>query len=118
MNLTGNPKKETVEKGGNISLSDRILAYLYYLIEHTKISPLLKYRRLYRNYMTIAMHILRKNYPVEAILRNGDKLLLRNEFEALHVIYTTCGRYDGFEYDTENDIVTISMPSHIHDKTK
>jgi FkbM family methyltransferase len=118
MNLTGNPKKKTVEKGYNISLSDRISAYLYYLNKFTKISTLLKYRRLYRNYITIAMHILRKNYPVEASLRNGDKLLLRNKFEALHVIYTTCGRYDGFEYDTENDIVTISVASHIHDKTK
>jgi FkbM family methyltransferase len=109
---------ETIEKGGNISLSDQISAYLYYLNlnlnKFAKISALLKYRRVYRNYMTIAMHILRKKYPIEASLRNGDKLLLRNALEAqIHG-----GRHDGFEYDTDNDIVTLSMPSHLYDKTK
>jgi FkbM family methyltransferase len=76
---------EIVEKRGNISLSDQISAYLYYLKrldKFTTISTLLKYRRLYRNYITISMHILRNRYPIEARLKNGDKLLLRNELEA------------------------------------
>jgi FkbM family methyltransferase len=60
------------------------------------------------------MHILRKKYPIEARLKNGDKLLLRNELEAqIHG-----GRHDGFEYDTDNDIVTLSMSSHLYDKIK
>jgi FkbM family methyltransferase len=120
MNSTGNPKKETVEKRGNISLSDHILAYVYYLPKYISayVYPtcysLLKYRRLYRNYMTVAMHTLRRNYPVEAILRNGDKVLLRNGFEAqIHG-----GLYDGLEHDTDNDIVTLSMPPHLDNKTK
>lgn len=116
--MTGNLKKETIEKGSNMSLSDQISAYVYYLNfnlnKYTKISTLLKYRRLYGNYITIAMHILRKKYPIEASLRNGDKLSLRNGLEAqIHG-----GRYDGFEYDTDNDIVTLSLPSHLNDKTK
>jgi FkbM family methyltransferase len=115
--LIGNLYYEAVEKGGNISLSDQISAYAYYLKDlnkFTKISTLLKYRRLYKNYMTIAMGILRKKYPIEASLRNGDKLLLRNELEAqIHG-----GRHDGFEYDTNNDIVTISMSSHLNDIIK
>jgi FkbM family methyltransferase len=115
--LIGNLYGEVVEKGDNISLRDQISAYVYYLKElnmFTKISTLLKYRRLYKNYMTIAMHILRKKYPIEASLRNGDKLLLRNELEAL----IHGGRNDGFEYDIDNDIVTLSIPSDLLDKTK
>ena len=60
------------------------------------------------------MHILRKKYPIEASLRNGHKLLLRNALEA----HIHGGLQDGFEYDTDNDIVTISISSHFHDKTK
>jgi hypothetical protein len=64
---------------------------------------------LYTNYITIAIHILKKKYPIEAGLRDGDKLLLRNELEAqIHG-----GRHDGFEYDTDNDIVTLSVSSHL-----
>jgi hypothetical protein len=79
---------------GNISLSDQISAHVYYLKglnKFTKISTLLKYR----------IHILRKDYPVEASLRNGDKLLIHG------------GRNDWFEYDTDNDIATLSMPSDL-----
>lgn len=108
---------EIVEKRGNISLSDQISAYLYYLKrlnKFTTISTLLKYRRLYRNYITISMRILRNRYPIEARLKNGDKLLLRNELEAqIHG-----GRHNGFEYDTDNDIVTLSMYSHLNNQIK
>jgi FkbM family methyltransferase len=102
---------ETIENRGNISLDDQILVYLCYLKglnKFTSIGTLLKYRRLYKNYVSVSMGILRKKYPIEAILRNGDKLLLRNELEAqIHG-----GRHAGFEYDTDNDIVTLSMSSN------
>ena len=108
---------ETVQEGGNISFSDQTSAYVYYvkgLNKFATIKTLLKYYGLYRNYITIAMHILRKKYPIEASLRDGDKLLLRNELEAqIHG-----GRHDGFEYDTDNDIVTLSMYSHLNDQIK
>ena len=70
---------ETVEKAGNISWSDRVSAYVFYLKglnKLTSISTLLKCRGLYRNYITVSMHILTKKYPFEASLRNGVKLLL------------------------------------------
>ena len=104
---------ETVEEeGGNISFTDRISAYIYYvkgLNKFAAIKTLLKYYGLYRNYITIAMRILRKKYPIEASLRDGDKLLLRNELEA----QISGGRHDGFEYDTDSDIVTLSMTLHL-----
>jgi FkbM family methyltransferase len=60
------------------------------------------------------MHVLRKKYPIEARLRNGEKLLLRNQLEAqIHG-----GRHDGFEYDTDNDIVALPMSSHLDGKIK
>src|SRR5215204_1106883 len=103
---------ETVQEGGNISFSDQTSAYVYYvkgLNKFATIKTLLKYYGLYRNYITIVMHILKKKYPIEASLRDGDKLLLRNELEAqIHG-----GRHDGFEYDTDSDIVTLSMTLHL-----
>jgi len=49
------------------------------------------------------MNILRKKYPIEAKLREGYILLMRNELEAR--LYG--GVTDGFEYDLSNDIVTL-----------
>src|SRR5918994_1546534 len=97
---------------GNISLSDQSSAYVYYLKD--RIGTLLKYRRLYRNWVSVSTRVLRKRYPIQAILRNGNKLLLRNEFEAqIRVV-----RHHGFKYGTENDTVTLSMPSCLDDKMK
>ena len=46
--------------------------------------------------------------PIEGSLRDGDKLILRNELEAqIHG-----GRHDGFEYDTDGDKVTLIKSSH------
>jgi hypothetical protein len=53
---------EAVEEGGNISITDQISAYMHYfkgLNKFAAIKTLLKYYGC-RNYITIAMHILRK----------------------------------------------------------
>ena len=93
-------------KKENISLTDEILAHLYNLRGLNKFAAIktaLKYRRLCKNYYKIILHILRKKYPIEANLRSGDRLIMRNNME----VQLDGGRFDGFEYDTTNDVVTL-----------
>ena len=61
------------------------------------------------------MNILTGRYPIDASMRDGKNLLLRNSLEA----QIQGGRHDGFEYDTKNDMVTISSPiPYLDHKTK
>ena len=104
-------------KNENVSLTDEILGHLYnlrVLNKFTTIKTALKYRRLCRNYYKILMHILRKKYPIEANLRNGDSLIIRNNMEA----QLDGGQFDGFEYDTINDIVTLPRLSYLDDNAR
>jgi FkbM family methyltransferase len=91
----------------NISFGDIVLNYLSYLKclnKFTKMRSFLRYRRIYRNYINVSMNILRKKYPIEAVMRNGTPIVLRNNLEAqLHG-----GRHEGFQYDINNDTVTLS----------
>ncbi|HXW12137.1 MAG TPA: FkbM family methyltransferase [Nitrososphaeraceae archaeon] len=49
------------------------------------IHALLKYRRVYLNYVTVLFHVLRNKYPIEAILKRGNYVLLHNHSEAILV---------------------------------
>jgi len=92
----------------NISFTDLILNYFSYfklrLNIFKKIPTFLVYRRLYRNYFTVYKSVSWKRYPIEAIMRNGDPVVLRNSLEAQ--MYD--GRHKGYECDITNDIVTLS----------
>lgn len=100
----------------NISYADVILHYLFYLNKlnkFTTIRTFLAYRRIYRNYGAVMMNIVRSKYPIKAIMRNGNSIVLNNPLEAQ--LYG--GRHDGFEYDIAKDIVTISR-LHYHQNKK
>ena len=104
-------------KKENVSFTDEILAHVYNLRslnKFTVIKTALKYRRLCRNYYKILMHILRKKYPIEANLRNGDSLIIRNYME----VQLDGGRFDGFEYDTTNDVVTLPQFSSLDNNSR
>jgi hypothetical protein len=50
-------------------------------------------------------HILKKSFLLKQVSEMEIKLLLRNDLEPqIHG-----GRHDGFEYDTEGEIVTLTM---------
>jgi len=90
----------------NVSLCDIVLNYLSYLKrlnKFSKIKSFLRYRRIYRNYIIVTMNIFRKKYPIKAVMRDGTPIILRNYLEAL----THGGRHQGFEYDINNDTVTL-----------
>jgi FkbM family methyltransferase len=97
----------------NISFSDLILNYLSNLQpskNKENYRKFLCYRRTYRNYINVMLSILRKKYPIDAVIRNGTHIVLHNIMEAQIVggrhIYG--GRHEGIEYDITNDIVTLS----------
>jgi FkbM family methyltransferase len=97
----------------NISILDIILFYLSYL-KHLnifrKMLTFLTYRRIYRNSFNVLVKLLMKEYPIDAVLRNGNHIVLHSIMEA----QTPCGhnifggRHDGIIYDIPNDIVTLS----------
>jgi len=92
----------------NISFTDLILTYFsYYKLRlniFRKIRILLVYRRLFRNYFTVYKSVSWKRYPIEAIMRNDDSVVLRNPLE----VQMYEGRHIGYECDITNDIVNLS----------
>jgi FkbM family methyltransferase len=98
----------------NISFSDLILNYLSYIgpsKNKENYKKFLIYRSTYRNYVNVMVHILRKKYPIDAVMRNsGTHTRLHNILEAQihggHHIYGGC--YKGIEYDITNDVVFLS----------
>jgi FkbM family methyltransferase len=78
-----------------------ILAYSDYL-RNTLLS-FQAYRKTYRNYFSVLMHIMRGRYPVEAVLRRKNKapLVLHNHVEAF--FFTLINNREEIEYDLTND---------------
>jgi FkbM family methyltransferase len=96
----------------NISISEEIISYLLYL--RTKIMAFLIYRRTFRNYISVVTHILRRQYPVEAILRNGSHISLHNHLQVSSIGNSQAR--NGVEYDTLNDTATFSSLPYVVDK--
>jgi FkbM family methyltransferase len=76
---------------------------------------LLKYRKAYRNYLSVIKHILQNRYPAEAILRNGQKITLTN-FELSYNLVRMQDQQK-VKFDIENDTVLISDPTDLNSKS-
>jgi FkbM family methyltransferase len=68
----------------NISCYDQFRAYILYSSRYLipYIQSALIYRRIYRNYSSVIFRILRNRYPIEAIYRKDNSVLLNNRLEA------------------------------------
>jgi FkbM family methyltransferase len=91
----------------NISRSDYLRAYLDYLIRPfvARIRAFITYRKIYRNYVTVIFRMLRNDYPIEAVYRNGNYKLFQNRSEisfASRMVYHDCN-----EFEISDDKVTI-----------
>jgi FkbM family methyltransferase len=100
----------------NISSSDLILCYFSYLKQHLnipkKIRTLLIYRKVYRNYFSVYKSVSWEKYPIKAIMRNGDSVIIRNYLE----MQIDDARPKGFECAITNDTVTLSALKFDHKK--
>jgi len=70
------------------------------------INDVLRYRKAFKNSLRIIYHTIRKEYPIQVILRNGEKKLLNNRIE----VYTaSLGLEDYFKI--KDNLVTITEDS-------
>lgn len=100
----------------NISIFDLIVNYLRYLKRlknFAKIDTFLTYRRIYINYIHVILRVFNEKYPINAILKNGTNVTLRNYLE----VQVFDGRHKEFECDIDNDIVTLSRGSFGNEDT-
>jgi FkbM family methyltransferase len=70
------------------------------------------YRRTYRNYVRLIIHIIRKKYPIQVILRDktNHTITLRNHLETNY--YTSILLHKEIEYNALENSITISSPSN------
>jgi FkbM family methyltransferase len=91
-------------KKKNVTEYDNIVAYTSYL--KYLVTAFLRYRKTYRNYLGVIIAILKKKYPIEAILRNGSHITFHNHFQAFFI--SVLQNRKGVKYDPTNDRLTLS----------
>lgn len=96
----------------NISPLDNIRSYIYY--SGLLLNAFLAYRRTYRNYFSICRHILRREYPVDTILRNGGNVRLYDHSQVSSVALLQ--GHNDVEYDIANDTVTVPLLPYNSDR--
>lgn len=107
----------------NVSMSDRFMAnilngYGYVCRLFTvHICDVLTYRRIFKNYLSVLLHILKTEYPIEAISRTGNHIHLQNNHELFFV--TKLERIGCKDYEIFDNKVSISfMVSETNNKKK
>jgi FkbM family methyltransferase len=87
----------------HITFCQKISSHMCGLINSIQI--VLKYRKTYRNYLNVLIHILRKEYPAKAFLRNGNQIIL-NSFVQSYNIAELQGHKE-VQYDIMSDTVMV-----------
>lgn len=89
----------------NMAIIDYPRAYLGYIatILFNFILIFTRYRATYRNYLEVLICLLTNRFPIEAVLRNGPRISLRNRIEAMASSF-------GFKYETDSELLIV------HDK--
>lgn len=96
-----------------ITSSQKITSHARGLLNSTKI--LLKYRKAYRNYLSVLKHILQNKYPTQAHLRDGRKIMVNN-FEITYNL-ARLQNQQKIQYDIRNDTVLIANPTLINSQS-
>lgn len=65
----------------NVSIDDRLFSYGNFLKSYIQFVNL--YRKRYRNFVSIIIHVIRNDYPVKAVYHNGDNTLL-NDYQEVY----------------------------------
>ena len=110
----GNLIANTIKRSNkNISLFDKISSHTNFIIK-TRGTALFVYYKFYRNYLNILTCMIRKKYPIEAILRNGRHVTLHDYTEMVALTYflsMTKNHRNEVEYDIkENKTTFLSLP--------
>ena len=65
----------------NLSFSDRIFSYINYLKNYIDFMKL--YKKRYKNFVSVIIHVLRNDYPIMAIYPSGDNMIL-NDYQEVY----------------------------------
>jgi FkbM family methyltransferase len=90
----------------NVSLVDRVVAYAGFF--KAKVSTVKVYHRAYRNFVSVIWNLVRKRFPIVAVLKNNISLVVRNETELAFIAYAQF--YDRIHLDMDSKLVTLSYP--------
>lgn len=55
----------------NMTFSDYVRSHYFQLIN--PLETLQRYRKVFKNYLHVLLNHYRNNYPIEAVLKNGEK---------------------------------------------
>ncbi len=75
----------------------------------------LLYKKSFKNYFTVIVHVLKKKYPVKGILKDGEQVILNNHFDVFSVAR---GKNKKYKIDNKGNItlftnnVTVKLQTH------
>jgi FkbM family methyltransferase len=104
----------TVKRGNkNISLLEKITSHIKFLLI-SRLRAFFIYCELYRNYLDVIIHVIKKKYPMEVILRNGYHVTIDDYVEIVTLTYFLSlikNHPNEVEYDIkENKTTFLSLP--------
>lgn len=67
------------------------------------------YRKTFKNYLSVIFNQTRINFPLTAILKNGEKLMMNSIDET--ALYALLTDHKNMNYDKKTDMLTISLSS-------
>jgi len=85
-----------------------IKSYTYFVSTRIKFFKL--FRKKFKNYFSVLYHVLRKNYPIEGITRNGESIMYNQYSEIYYAILN-------IDHNSKENSITIS-PKHSSKKIK
>jgi hypothetical protein len=94
----------------DISLFDESLSYICYLKEI--LSSSVQYRRIYRNYLTISFRLVLGQFPIQAILKNGEKITIWDQIGIISL--SNAKNHEKITYDIDEDVWIIVLPTQRH----
>jgi FkbM family methyltransferase len=103
----------TIKRNKNISILEKISGHTYFIVNF-RVKAVFMYYKLYRNYLNILTRMVRKKYPIEAILRNGYHVTLRDYIETValtNFLSMAKNHRNEVKYDIkENKTTLLSLP--------
>ena len=83
----------------NMTFDHYIKSYKYFFSTRIKFFKL--FRKKFKNYFWILYHVLRKNYPIEGITRNGESIMYNQYSEIYYAILN-------LDHNSKENSITIS----------
>ena len=59
----------------NITIKEYLKSFFYIL------EPFNRYRKTYKNFFHVMYYVLKQKFPISAVLKNGEKKILKNYYE-------------------------------------